>query len=173
MTELPNPAPEHFEAIFQNSPLNPYHEDFLNLGNSPEKFKKLYEAYYQPLFQKEPRLISRLLSLGSIPHNLKVFFHDEIREFQEVSFRGREMEKQIILNGKLWGLLNYGHPDAGDLYKIHPSIWKFSRHPLIQNLRNARYLHHEDPDIIRAVEIFKMGSKMDKNRQKTTQAATQ
>lgn len=91
---------------------------------------------------------------------IETLFHPEMETYRESHKFLREQEKQQILHGmvseqdKKCSATNDDSPSLPAIYGIEETLWESSEHPIIKNLKNSRYLHHEDPDIIRALETI-------------------
>lgn len=121
-----------------------------------------FSRCYPPLFLKTPDLMMKMdwgnyLLKGSC--QIDHFFATELEKYGNSHKKPKQKEKQRILKGYIE---DRGHgldtPDLHRIYHIPETLWNTSNHPIIKNLQNARYLHHEDPDIMRALEIIKMES---------------
>lgn len=122
-----------------------------------------WEKFYLLILFKESRLFFKLINSYRNPKYtpytaaFKAFSSQRLDEIRNSQYQQKLREKHLILNDYITVTKScLIQVDLLDLYGI-PDI--AHHHPIIENLLKAQYLHHDDPDIMRALEMIKMESK--------------
>lgn len=112
--------------------------------------------FYNLMYLKNQRLMGMGFSIRKKTAPLiQTLFNREIAEYRESHREAKEREKWEILNGII-PYREHSEMVLTEEYGVSIFLWESPDIPIIQNLRNARYLHHDDPDIMRALEMIKL-----------------